>query len=103
MGSTIFTQRSNRSMNVRLMALLLATSVIAGCGGANNSSSTTSTPTPSTVAPAAPAGAPLRLLTNIAVPNASTPAFGFDIGYVEAGRYYLANRSGAAVDVVDTK
>ncbi len=90
-------------MNVRLMALLLATSVIAGCGGVNNSSSITSTPTPSTVAPAAPTGAPLRLLTNIAVPNASTPAFGFDIGYVEAGRYYLANRSGAAVDVVDTK
>jgi hypothetical protein len=43
------------------------------------------------------------LLTNIAVPNAAKPPFSFDIGYSEAGRYYLADRNNKAVDVVDTK
>jgi hypothetical protein len=37
------------------------------------------------------------------VPNASGPPFSFDIGYVEGGRYYLADRNNKAVDVVDTK
>ncbi|WP_321795140.1 hypothetical protein [Caballeronia sp. J97] len=80
-----------------IVLLLAATAVIAGCGGSDNpdssSSSTPSTPTP----------ANSKLLTNIAVPNVSSPPFSFDIGYVEAGRYYLTDRNNKAVDVVDTK
>lgn len=79
-------------MKMPLLALLLAaTAVIAGCGGNDDSSSTPSTPSGPT------------LITNIAVPNAASPAFSFDIGYAEAGRYYLADRNNKAVDVVDTK
>ncbi|SEJ97426.1 YncE family protein [Paraburkholderia diazotrophica] len=76
-----------------LACLLVATAVIAGCGGGDNSNSTPTASTPT----------PPKLLTNIAVPNASSPAFSFDIGYVEAGKYYLADRNNKSVDVVDTK
>ncbi|MEM5369943.1 hypothetical protein V4C53_28440 [Paraburkholderia azotifigens] len=83
-------------MKKPLVALLfVATALIAGCGGGDNS---TSTPASSTPAPT-----PSKLLTNIAVPNSTTPAFSFDIGYTEAGRYYLADRNNKSVDVVDTK
>ena len=37
------------------------------------------------------------------MPNASSPPFSFDIGYVEAGKYFLTDRNNKAVDVVDTK
>ncbi|MEM5343697.1 YncE family protein [Paraburkholderia azotifigens] len=83
-------------MKKPLVALLfVATALIAGCGGGDNS---TSTPASSTPAPT-----PSKLLTNIAVSNSTTPAFSFDIGYTEAGRYYLADRNNKSVDVVDTK
>ncbi|MGH8778386.1 hypothetical protein [Paraburkholderia sp.] len=71
-----------------LTVLLLTAAVMAGCGGGNNVSST---PTPP------------KLVTNIAVPNASSPAFSFDIGYTEAGQYFLADRNNKTVDVVNTK
>jgi len=80
--------------NPLIAFLLVTTAVIAGCGGGDNSSPSASTPTTPT---------PPKLLTNIAVPNASSPAFSFDIGYVEAGRYYLSDRNNKSVDVVDTK
>ncbi|WP_343655530.1 hypothetical protein [Paraburkholderia caribensis] len=78
-----------------LAALLVATAVLAACGGGDNSASTPASSTP--------APAPSKLLTTIAVPNSTTPAFSFDIGYTEAGRYYLADRNNKSVDVVDTK
>ncbi|CAE6793067.1 hypothetical protein R69619_04839 [Paraburkholderia nemoris] len=75
-------------MEKRLMAvILLAATALAGCGGGDNVSGPT----------------PPKLLTNIAVPNASSPPFSFDIGYAEAGKYFLADRNNKAVDVVDTK
>ncbi|MEM5327091.1 hypothetical protein VSR34_10865 [Paraburkholderia sp. JHI2823] len=77
-----------------LAVLLVATAVAAGCGGGNSSSSN---PVSS-----ATSSAP-KLLANIAVPSTTSPAFSFDIGYVEAGRYYLSDRNSKAVDVVDTK
>ncbi|MDE1009873.1 MAG: hypothetical protein OSB38_29860 [Paraburkholderia fungorum] len=74
-------------MEKRMMTLmLLAAATLAGCGGGND----VSTPTPP------------KLLTNIAVPNASSPPFSFDISYVEAGKYFLSDRNNKAVDVVDT-
>jgi hypothetical protein len=84
-----FKTKGDSSMQSRLMTLLLLSAALAGCGGGDNSSS---------VAPTPP-----KLLTNIAVPNASSPPFSFDIGYVEAGKYFLSDRNSKAVDVVDTK
>ncbi|SAK93068.1 hypothetical protein AWB78_05078 [Caballeronia calidae] len=81
-----------------IVLLLAAVAALAGCGGSDNSDSSTSSSTPSTSTPATS-----KLLTNIAVPNASSPPFSFDIGYVEAGRYYLTDRNNKSVDVVDTK
>src|SRR5260370_12340086 len=79
----------DKSMQNRLMTvLLLAAAALAGCGGGNDISNT---PTPP------------KLLTNIAVPNAASPPFSFDIGYVEAGKYYVTDRNNKAIDVVDTK
>jgi hypothetical protein len=57
---------------------------IAGCGGG---SSNPATPT---------------VRASIAIPNSTTPAFSFDISYADSGKYYLADRNNAAVDVVDT-
>jgi hypothetical protein len=75
-------------MKKRFMTLtVLAATALAGCGGGDNVSAPT----------------PPKLLTNIAVPNASSPPFSFDIGYVEAGKYFLTDRNNKAVDVVDTK
>ncbi|HEX7935474.1 MAG TPA: hypothetical protein VF573_20700 [Paraburkholderia sp.] len=75
-------------MEKRLMTLmLLGAAALTACGGGSDVSG-----------PTAP-----RLLTNIAVPNASSPAFSFDIGYVEGGTYFLADRNNKAVDFVDTK
>lgn len=83
-------------MNKPLLAfLLVATAAVAGCGGSDSSSSN---PASAAVTPSAP-----KLLSNITVPNTTSPAFSFDIGYVEAGRYYLADRNNKSVDVVDAK
>src|ERR1700730_12099847 len=80
--------KGDESMEKRRMAwILLAAGALAGCGGGDNISTPTSP----------------KLLTNIAVPNASSPPFSFDIGYVEAGKYFLTDRNNKAVDVVDTK
>ncbi|HTH59623.1 MAG TPA: hypothetical protein VL689_05655 [Paraburkholderia sp.] len=71
--------------------LVLSLILVAGlyaCGGGNDSPQASATPP--------------KLVTNIAVPNAATPAFSFDISYAEAGQYYLADRNNKAVDVVDT-
>jgi hypothetical protein len=72
-----------------MTVVLLATAALAGCGGGGVK--TNSAPPPP------------KLLTNTAVPNTSSPPFSFDIGYVEAGKYFLADRNNKAVDVVDTK
>jgi hypothetical protein len=72
-----------------MTVVLLTTAALAGCGGGGVKTN------------AAPP--PPKLLTNTAVPNASSPPFSFDIGYVEAGKYFLADRNNKAVDVVDTK
>ncbi|MCP3723507.1 hypothetical protein M3I53_10250 [Paraburkholderia sp. CNPSo 3272] len=83
-------------MNKPLLAFLLVTTVaVAGCGGSDSSSSN---PASAAVTPSAP-----KLLSNITVPNTTSPAFSFDISYVEGGRYYLADRNNKSVDVVDTK
>ncbi|WP_025597196.1 hypothetical protein [Burkholderia sp. WSM2230] len=75
-------------MEKRLITLmLLGVAALAGCGGGDNVSGPT----------------PPKLVTNILVPNASSPSFSFDIGYVEAGSYFLADRNNKAIDVVDTK
>jgi hypothetical protein len=70
-------------------ALVAACSVVAcllaACGGSDNNNS--SSP---------------HLVTNIAVPNSASPAFSFDISYVDQGKYFLADRNNKAVDVVDT-
>ncbi|HYS65571.1 MAG TPA: hypothetical protein VEN30_17430 [Paraburkholderia sp.] len=77
-------------MKTRLITVVLcAAAALTGCGGGDDISS--------------PAATPPKLLTNIAVPNASSPPFSFDIGYVEAGKYFLADRNNKTVDVVDTK
>ncbi|WP_042259597.1 hypothetical protein [Paraburkholderia heleia] len=83
-------------MNKPLLAfLLVATVAVAGCGGSDSSSSN---PASAAATPSAP-----KLLSNITVPNTTSPAFSFDISYVEAGRYYLADRNNKSVDVVDTR
>jgi hypothetical protein len=84
-------QRSRR--NLRIAICSLAACVLAACGGSNHSNSTP----PSTASSSTP-----HLVTNIAVPNATTPAFSFDISYADHGRYFLADRNNKAVDVVDT-
>ena len=61
------------------------TAFIAGCGGGNDSDSGP------------------RIVSTISVPNSASPPFNFDIGYADAGKYYLADRSNTAVDVVDVK
>jgi hypothetical protein len=66
--------------------------MLAACGGSNHSNST----------PPSTASSTPHLVTNIAVPNATTPAFSFDISYADHGRYFLADRNNKAVDVVDT-
>ena len=83
-------------MNKPLLAfLLVATVAVAGCGGSDSPSSN---PASAAATPSAP-----KLLSNITVPNTTSPAFSFDISYVEGGRYYLADRNNKSVDVVDTK
>ena len=59
--------------------------MLAACGGSDDSSN--STP---------------HLITNIAVPNSTSPSFSFDISYADQGKYFLADRNNKAVDVVDT-
>ena len=78
-------------MQKHLALLLIVAAGLSGCGGGGDSSSPPASATPP------------KLLTNIAVPNAASPAFSFDISYTEAGQYYLADRNNKAVDVVDTQ
>jgi hypothetical protein len=68
------------------IAVALAIGVVAGCGGGGSSAPGTTT-----------------TKTTISVPNSTKPAFSFDIGFADSGRYYLADRNNAAVDVVDTR
>jgi hypothetical protein len=76
-----------------LFALTLGASVLlASCGGGSSPSSTTAS---SFTSP--------TIKTTIAVPNSATPPFSFDISYADSGKYFLADRNNAAVDVVDTK
>ena len=76
-----------------MTVVLLTAAAVAGCGGGHDSNVASTPPKPT----------PPKLLTNIAVPNAARPPFSFDIGYIEAGKYFLADRNNKAVDVVDTK
>jgi hypothetical protein len=69
------------------LLLIVAAAGLSACGGSDHSSPGATAPT---------------LVTNIMVPNSTSPAFSFDIGYAEAGFYYLADRNNKAVDVVDT-
>jgi len=78
--------------NLRIAICSLAACMLAACGGSNHSNST----------PPSTASSTPHLVTNIAVPNATTPAFSFDISYADHGRYFLADRNNKAVDVVDT-
>jgi len=75
-------------MQKHLALLLIVAAGLSGCGGGGGNSQRSATPP--------------TLITNIAVPNATTPAFSFDISYAEDGQYYLADRNNKAVDVVDT-
>jgi hypothetical protein len=61
------------------------TTLIAGCGGSDNSNNGP------------------RIVSTISVPNSASPPFNFDISYADSGKYYLADRNNTAVDVVDTK
>ena len=70
---------------VLIAACSVVACLLAACGGSDNNNS--SSP---------------HLVTNIAVPNSTTPAFSFDIGYADQGKYFLADRNNKAVDVVDT-
>ena len=74
-------------MQKHLALLLVAAAGLSGCGGGGGN----------------PPPTPPKLVTNIAVPNATSPAFSFDISYAEAGFYYLADRNNKSVDVVDTQ
>lgn len=70
-----------------LLALALGVSVLlASCGGGSD------------VTPTSPI-----IKTTIAVPNSASPPFSFDISYADSGKYFLADRNNASVDVVDTK
>lgn len=66
------------------VAIAASVTIMAGCGGDHSVSS------------------PALLRTTISVPNTTTPPFSFDISYADSGKYYLADRNNAAVDVVDT-
>lgn len=66
-------------------ALLALTALVAGCGGSSDDNSGP------------------HVAKTIAVPNSASPPFNFDISWADSGKYYLADRSNSAVDVVDTK
>lgn len=76
-------------MQKHLALLLIVAAGLSGCGGGGDKPQASATPP--------------KLVTNIAVPNATSPAFSFDISYAENGFYYLADRNNKAVDVVDTQ
>jgi hypothetical protein len=79
---------------LQLAICSLASCVLAACGGSDHNSSNPPAPTAASSVP--------HLVTNIAVPNAASPAFSFDISFADHGRYFLADRNNKTVDVVDT-
>jgi hypothetical protein len=86
-------KRRNPRQVLLVAVCSIATCLMAACGGSDNNNSSP-TPTNNSSGP--------HLITNIAVPGATTPAFSFDISYADHGRYFLADRNSKAVDVVDT-
>jgi hypothetical protein len=72
----------------------IAACLMTACGGSDNNNNSNPTPNANSSGP--------HLITNIAVPNAASPAFSFDISFADHGRYFLADRNNKAVDVVDT-
>ncbi|CAB3764579.1 hypothetical protein [Paraburkholderia solisilvae] len=86
-------KRRNSRQVLLIAACSIATCLMAACGGSSHGSGD-ATPTTSASGP--------HLITNIAVPNAASPAFSFDISFADHGRYFLADRNNKAVDVVDT-
>lgn len=72
----------------------IAACLVAACGGSNDN--------PTANNPAQTNLAQPHLVTNIAVPNAITPPFTFDVSYADNGKYFLADRNNKAIDVVDT-
>ena len=79
-----------KSASPLLLAGLFATALCVGPAFADNEDHT--------------AGA-VRLLSTIPIPGTATALHGFDISWVDADtqRYYLADRSNKAVDVIDAK
>ncbi|HAP91072.1 MAG TPA: hypothetical protein DCR15_15730, partial [Arthrobacter bacterium] len=78
-------------LKIRILSALLVAGSLAltGCGGGKTAADAVGdkaspTPTPRTVA-------------TIAVPNSKTPPFSFDIGAVEAGKYYVTDRNNKSV------
>lgn len=93
-------------MNGRL-SLLIGTLVFAvglsACGGGGSTSGNITPPAGSTFG-----NSKLQLKTQVIVPNVgagSTPAFSYDIGIVDPllHKYYLADRTNKALDVIDTR
>jgi hypothetical protein len=87
-------------LEARFPTLLIAVSIAStGCGaGSRPAEATTRSSSVSNRG-----GADFSLRTTVAIPGA--PLKAFDISWVDAGtrRYYLADRSNAGVDVVDTR
>jgi len=80
-----------------LVAALALSVVVAACGGGGSSPDATAVS--KGMSEQQDAAAPATK-TTIAVPNSTK--FSFDLSYVDSGKYFLADRSNAAVDVVDT-
>ncbi len=82
-------------LKIRILSALLVAGSIAltGCGSGNTAAGAVGDKGNSTP----------RTVATIAVPNSKTPPFSFDIGAVEAGKYYVTDRNNKSVDVIDTK
>ncbi|HTJ27003.1 MAG TPA: hypothetical protein VMA36_12670 [Candidatus Limnocylindria bacterium] len=93
-------------MNGRWSSLIGAALFVVGltaCGGAGSTSGNITPPAGSSFG-----SSNLQLKTQVILPNlgaGSTPAFSYDIGAVDPTlhRYYLADRTNKALDVIDTR